>query len=95
MAVTPADVRYMATLARLRFDEADEQRLAIEMSRMLEYMAQLDELDTAGVAPMAHVLDLHDVVRPDEAETRTDRDDALENAPAHDGTYFLVPKVIG
>lgn len=94
MAVTPDDVRYIATLARLSFDDEETERLAGEMSTMLDYVAQLNELDTTGVPPMAHVLDLHDVVREDEAEARISREEALQNAPDTDGSYFRVPKVI-
>lgn len=94
MAVTPDDVRYIAKLARLSFDDEETERLAGEMSTLLDYVAQLDELDTTGVPPMAHVLDLHDVVREDEVDRRISRDEALQNAPDTDGSYFRVPKVI-
>lgn len=94
MAVTVADVHYIARLARLRFSEAEEERLAEEMSRILDYMSQLDTLDTTGVPPMAHVLDQQNVFRADVAEARITREQALQNAPATDGTYFRVPKVI-
>lgn len=94
MSLTAADVRYIARLARLRFTEDEQERLAHEMSVVLDYMDQLAEVDTDGVAPLAHVLDLANVTRPDEAEARISRDEALRAAPDTDGTYFRVPKVI-
>lgn len=94
MSVTAADVHYLARLARLRFSEEEEQRLAGEMSRMLDYVDQLAELDTAGVPPMTHVLDLANVFREDEPAARITHDDALRNAPDADADYFRVPKVI-
>lgn len=94
MSVTPDDVRHIASLARLRFTEAEQERLAGELSRILDYVALLDELDTADVPPMAHVFDAPAVVRPDRAEQRITRDEALTHAPDTDGTYFRVPKVI-
>ena len=94
MAVTVDDVRYIAALARLRFSEAEEKRLAAQMSQMLDYVDTLGTLDTTGVPPMAHVLDLHNVFRADEAQQRLAREDALRNAPDADREYFRVPKVI-
>ena len=94
MAISVEDVRYIAGLARLSFSEEEEERLAHEMSAILDYMEQLNELDTTGVPPMAHVLDLENVFRDDRAEARISREEALQNAPDADGTYFRVPKVI-
>ncbi|MGI9174362.1 MAG: Asp-tRNA(Asn)/Glu-tRNA(Gln) amidotransferase subunit GatC [Rhodothermales bacterium] len=94
MAISIEDVRYIAELARLRFSEDEEKRLAREMGAVLEYMEKLDELDTTGVPPMAHVFDLHNVFRDDEVASRISREEALQNAPDADGTYFRVPKVI-
>lgn len=94
MSVTRDDVRHIASLARLRFSEAEEERLAGEMTRILDYVEQLRELDTEGVPPMAHVLDLHNVFRPDEVAPRIAREEALRNAPDADSDYFRVPKVI-
>ncbi len=94
MSVTPDDVRHIAALARLRFSEAEQERLAGELSRILDYVDQLDELDTTDVPPMVHVFDATNVFRPDRVEQRITRDDALANAPDADGRYFRVPKVI-
>ena len=94
MSVSKDDVEYIAKLARLRFSEEDEERLARQLSAVLDYMDKLNELDTSGVAPMSHVLDVHNVVRPDDVDQRIPRDDALKNAPDADGSYFKVPKVI-
>lgn len=94
MAVSTEEVHYIAELARLRFSEEEEDHMARQMSRILDYMEKLNELDLTGVPPMSHVLDLHNVFRPDEAEQRIARDEALSNAPDADGAYFRVPKVI-
>jgi aspartyl-tRNA(Asn)/glutamyl-tRNA(Gln) amidotransferase subunit C len=94
MRVSTDDVRHIAALARLRFSTDEQERLAGELTRILDYVDQLDELDTSAVPPMAHVLGTSNVVRPDRAEQRISRDDALVNAPDTDGTYFRVPKVI-
>lgn len=95
MAVTTDEVRRLARLARLAFSPDEEARMATEMGAILAYMQQLGEVDTAGVAPLHHVFDLENVFRADAPVQRITRDEALENAPDHDGTYFRVPKVIG
>lgn len=94
MSISVADVKYVASLARLRFREEEKQRLAQEMSAILDYMATLNRLDTNGIPPMTHVLDLHDVYRSDVVEQRISQDEALKNAPEADEAYFRVPKVI-
>jgi aspartyl-tRNA(Asn)/glutamyl-tRNA(Gln) amidotransferase subunit C len=68
--------------------------MAEEMSRILDYVDKLDELDTSGVPPMSHVLDVTNVFRADDVESRIDREQALEPAPEADGEYFQVPKVV-
>lgn len=94
MAISKEEVQHIASLARLRFSEDEEEQLAGEMSRILDHVETLNELDTTGVPPMSHVLDVHNVFRDDEVEERIDREDALQNAPDADGEYFRVPKVI-
>ena len=95
MAITIEDVRYIASLARLQFDEQEERVLAKQMDDILGYMETLRELDTSDVEPMTHVLELSNVFRDDEVEKRMSVNEALRNAPDADGTYFRVPKVIG
>lgn len=94
MALSREDVRHVATLARLDFSEEEEEQMAEEMSRILDYVEKLDELDTAGVSPMSHVLDVTNVFRDDEVKSRIDQEQALEPAPETDGDYFQVPPVI-
>ncbi len=69
-------------------------RIARELERILDYMAVLDGLDTAGAEPLSHVFPLKNVLRPDETAPSTDRASLLKNAPAADGGSFLVPKAV-
>ncbi len=94
MAISVDEVRYIASLARLRFSEEEERHLAGQMSELLDYMEKLNELDTTDVPPMSHVLDLYNVVRDDVARQRITPEEALRNAPDADADYFRVPKVI-
>ena len=94
MPVTIEDVRKVAYLARLRFSPEEEERLIAQLNRILDYIAQLNELDTAEVEPTSHVLPLTNAFREDEAKPPMSRDELLSNAPSHDGKFFRVPKVI-
>jgi len=94
MALSREDVRHVARLARLRFSDDEEERMAEELGQILDYVEKLDELDTSGVPPMSHVLDVTNVYREDKIEARTDQEHALEPAPETEGGYFQVPAVI-
>lgn len=94
MSVSRHDVRHVAELARLDFSEEEEKQMADELSRILGYVDKLNELDTSGVPPMSHVLDVTNVFRPDEVKERIDREDALAAGPDADGEFFRVPQVL-
>ncbi|PEN15321.1 Asp-tRNA(Asn)/Glu-tRNA(Gln) amidotransferase GatCAB subunit C [Longibacter salinarum] len=94
MSVSRDDVRSIAALARLSFSEEEESDLAEDLNRILEYVKDLDRVDTSGVEPMTHVLELANRTREDSSTSRISRDEALSNAPDTDGKHFRVPKVI-
>lgn len=95
MAISRDEVQHVAQLARLSFSDGEEKRMAEEMSQILDHFEKLDELDTSGVPPMSHVLDVTNVFRADDIKARIDQEQALEPAPETDGGYFQVPKVVG
>ncbi|MCC6698668.1 MAG: Asp-tRNA(Asn)/Glu-tRNA(Gln) amidotransferase subunit GatC [Candidatus Hydrogenedentes bacterium] len=92
--ITKADVEYVAGLAQLTLDEATKERLVGEMGDILGYMDKLNELDTTGIEPTMHVLEMTNVFREDEVTPSLPRDAALMNAPKTDGEYFLVPRIL-
>lgn len=94
MAVPPDEVRRLAALARLRVTPGEEARLSDEMTRLVDYIDQLGEVDVEGVEPLLHVLDLENVFRPDVPQQRITREQALANAPRSDGDYVRVPRVL-
>ena len=94
MPVSRNDVRATAHLARLSFTEAAEDDLIDDLNRILGHVDELDAVDTSGVEPMTHVLDLSNRMRPDEIEERIDHEQALESAPDTDGQFFRVPRVV-
>jgi aspartyl-tRNA(Asn)/glutamyl-tRNA(Gln) amidotransferase subunit C len=95
MAVTIKDVEHVAKLARLRFTKEELEKFTRQFNQILEYMEKLNELDTSNVEPLSHVIELHNVLREDRARPSYPREEVLKNAPAHDGKFFKVPKVIG
>ncbi len=93
--LTPDDVRRVAQLSRLRLTDDEVQRMATELSAVLAYISKLEELDVAGVEPMAHAMDMTNVLREDTPSPGRAVDTALANAPAKDPPFFKVPKVLG
>jgi aspartyl-tRNA(Asn)/glutamyl-tRNA(Gln) amidotransferase subunit C len=94
MSITREEVRRIALLARLRLSDEEEKRLAGELGHILEHMAALRRLDTSGVAPMAHALDVVNALRDDRVTNERNADVLLANAPAADASFFVVPKII-
>ncbi|MEI8380490.1 MAG: Asp-tRNA(Asn)/Glu-tRNA(Gln) amidotransferase subunit GatC [Planctomycetota bacterium] len=94
MNLTSADVRKVASLARLKVTDEDVNSLLGDLSAILEYVDVLNEVDTTGIDPMVHAVELHDVLRTDVLRESLPREAALQNAPRTDGKYFLVPTII-
>lgn len=95
MSVTIKDVEHVAELARLAFSDEEKQKLMKELNSILEYMEQLNSLDTSNVEPLSHVIELNNVFRDDTLKPTLPREEALKNAPAKTEKFFKVPKVIG
>ena len=81
-------------LARLALTPDEEAEMASTLDAILTYMDKLGELDTDAVEPTAHVLALATPWREDEVTNRPQTDALLANAPARDGDFFKVPKII-
>jgi aspartyl-tRNA(Asn)/glutamyl-tRNA(Gln) amidotransferase subunit C len=87
-------VRHVARLARLELTADEERRLQIDMSEMLGYVDKLNELDTDKVVPTAQVGESGISVREDVVTNRPAAEAMLANAPAREGFFFKVPKII-
>ncbi|MBO9601701.1 MAG: Asp-tRNA(Asn)/Glu-tRNA(Gln) amidotransferase subunit GatC [Novosphingobium sp.] len=99
MSVDKATVAKIASLARLKMDDAELERMAPELNKILSFVEQLGEVDTAAVEPMTAVIPNHlrlrdDVVDADPLTGGGKRDAVLANAPAAEHGFFGVPKVI-
>ena len=93
MSLSLEQVAKVAKLARLEMSDADLARMQQQLSAVLEYVEQLNQLDTDGVEPLAHPLPVQNVFRPDEPAPSLPPDAALQNAPNRFGDYFGVPAV--
>ncbi len=94
MEVNDALVDKLAHLARLQFNEEEKQEIRSDLQRMIAFVEKLNELDLEGVSPLLHMTDEVNVLREDELKGTVSREEALKNAPLHDGQFFKVPKVI-
>ena len=103
--VSPEDVRRVAELANLELTADEEPRMRRDLNSILDYVAQLGELDTAHVEPMAQVSEVLasssqtaseklSVLREDEVRPSLDRALVIASAPETDSVFFKVPKVI-
>lgn len=94
MNITREEVIQVARLARLDPDEETIDRMCAQIGEVLEYVAQLNRVETETITPTAHALDLTNAFREDVEGRHLDREIALSNAPEKIDGDFIVPKVI-
>ncbi len=88
-------VKHIGKLSRIELTEDEVHTFKDQLAAILAYVDKLGELDTEGVEPMAHALELSNVFGEDELGESLAPDEALANAPQRDGAFFKVSKVIG
>lgn len=93
--IDPDQVRHIGKLSRIELTEQQVQTFGRQLADIIRYFDKLQELDTEGVEPMAHAVELTNVLADDRAGESLETDAALANAPDRDGDLFQVPKVIG
>jgi aspartyl-tRNA(Asn)/glutamyl-tRNA(Gln) amidotransferase subunit C len=89
-----AQITHLALLARLEVDERQRVELLRELGAILGYMEKLSALDTSGVEPTSHVLDLINAFRADEVQPSLTPGEALQNAPGRQDDLVVVPRII-
>jgi aspartyl-tRNA(Asn)/glutamyl-tRNA(Gln) amidotransferase subunit C len=94
MSIDAATVRRIAHLARIAVADEEVEHLRGEINAILKFVEQLSEVDVAGVEPMTSVTPMAMKKRPDMVTDGGDADAVLRNAPAREGNYFVVPKVV-
>jgi aspartyl-tRNA(Asn)/glutamyl-tRNA(Gln) amidotransferase subunit C len=92
--ITIKQVEHVANLARLRFDEEEKKKLAEHLGEILEYINQLNKLNTDDVEPTSHAIPVKNVVREDVIKRSFTQEEALANAPSPVDGLFEVPKII-
>ncbi len=92
--IDESQVRHISHLSRLKPTDEEVRLFSEQLSAILEYVGQLNEVDTTDVPPTAHALPVHNVFRPDEPARGMKPAQALSNAPQRDGNFFAVPRVL-
>jgi aspartyl-tRNA(Asn)/glutamyl-tRNA(Gln) amidotransferase subunit C len=94
MSLAVSEIAKVAFLARLRFDPNELELFTGQLNSIVDYVAQLQELDTSGVNPLTHEVEIYNVFRDDIRMPALDREKALANAPERNQVSFLVPTVL-
>lgn len=92
--IDPEQVQKVAHLARLELTPEQQEQFTGQLSKILEYVEQLNELDTTDVPPTTRAIDVSNVTREDEILPYTDKEALLEQAPAREDDYFRVPQIL-
>jgi aspartyl-tRNA(Asn)/glutamyl-tRNA(Gln) amidotransferase subunit C len=94
VTLSKRDVEHIAHLARLAVSEEESAEITHKLSRIIELVDRLKQVDTAGVTPMAHPLNMAQRLRPDNVTEIDHRDEYQKNAPLSENGLYLVPRVI-
>lgn len=92
--ISHEDVKYVAKLARLEVEPEELDRLATQLSSILEHVDKMSELDLSQVEPTTHVIGLSNVFRDDESRPSVEREEALANGPEIESGAFRVPPIL-
>ena len=95
MTINKKDVMHVARLARLEIDETMIETFANQLGKILDHVDTLNSVDTQGIKPTSHAIDLVNAFREDEPAAHLENEKALANAPAKEDGAFIVPKVVG
>jgi aspartyl-tRNA(Asn)/glutamyl-tRNA(Gln) amidotransferase subunit C len=93
--ITEDQVRHVAKLSRLRLSEEGVTQMTAKLSAVLGYVSKLNELNVEGVEPMAHAMEMSNVLREDVPTPGMPIEQVLANAPDQSPPFFKVPKVMG
>ena len=94
MKINKTEIEHIAMLARLSLSEEEKELFSSQLGGILDYMEQLNGLDTEGIEPTSHVLSIQNVMREDIPGASLPRPEALMNAPSRTEQFFRVPKII-
>ena len=87
-------VEYVAGLARINLADSEKEPFSQQLSKILDYIDKLKQLDTENIEPLRNLHQSRDVLRKDQAKPSDRRDKILKNSPLSEADYFKIPKVI-
>jgi len=94
VALSEKDVQYVAKLARLEVTAEEVAKYTQQLGNILQYVEQLNKLDTSNVEPLTHPLDMKNVFREDVVQPSLTQQEVLSNAPEPQSGHFKVPKIM-
>ena len=94
MSIDKKTVEGVAHLARIELEPKELEKLSGQLEHILAFIDKLSSLNTDNIAPTSHILPVNNVLRKDEPKASLAIDKTLANAPAKQGSFFSVPKVI-
>ncbi len=94
MKIDEATFQHLAKLSKLQFSKEEQAIIQKDLERITDFFGLISAVDTTAVEPLIYLSEQENVSRADEARNTLAREDALRNAPKHDGEHFLVPKMI-
>jgi aspartyl-tRNA(Asn)/glutamyl-tRNA(Gln) amidotransferase subunit C len=95
VSLTLDDVKRIANLARLSFTEDELVEITKQLGNVVELVTELSQVDTDGISPMVHAIEIENVLVEDHVLASLPREEALKNAPSSDDECFRVPAVLG
>lgn len=91
--ISTDDVKHVAKLARLELTEEEIDKYSKQLGSILEYVEQMNEIDTTGIEPMPHAIPVYNVMREDVVKYEQTKEEMLANAPFEEDGFFRVPKI--
>ncbi|TDL77983.1 Asp-tRNA(Asn)/Glu-tRNA(Gln) amidotransferase subunit GatC [Peribacillus frigoritolerans] len=92
--ISKEEVKHVANLARLAITEEETEMFTNQLDAIITFAEKLNELDTTGVEPTTHVLEMKNILREDKAEKGLPVEDVVKNAPDHKDGYIRVPSIL-
>lgn len=94
MQITDEIIDQIADLSKLKFEGEEKEAIKGDLTRIVEFMDILSEVDTEGVEPLIYMVDEENDFRKDVISNEVSKEQALKNAPSKNSDYFKVPKVL-
>ncbi len=93
--ITIKDVEHVAKLARLELTDEEKELYTKQLGDVLQYVNQMNEVDTSKIEPMTQVVDFVNVMREDKVVYEQTKEELMKNAPEQENGFFKVPKIGG